>query len=202
IRIAFELYASLVVSYPGWYIDDVTITGVPASIPISPPVTGSFAEGAWEGNVIVSQEASTMYLNADDNNGHVGTSNAFAVVAATTKTLTVQSIPITGVSITGDHPGATNYTAVCDDGENVTLTASSTPCANGVKYYFECWIVDNQLKPIGQVALQLPIAADHVVTALYTPRLPGDTNGDCRVNILDLIQVRGKLNTQCTQCSP
>ena len=46
----------------------------------------------------------------------------------TTTTLTVQSTPITGINITGDKPGATDYAAICDHQEVVNLCAPGSAC--------------------------------------------------------------------------
>ena len=47
--------------------------------------------------------------------------------------------------------------------------------------------------------LQLAMDADQKATAQYDWRLPGDYNGDCTVKVLDLIYVRNRLGTTCSE---
>ena len=103
-------------------------------------------------------------------------------------TLTVQSSPVTGVSIAGDKPGTTNYTATCDDQEVVNLSAPLNATVADVEYIFDFWVVGGADQPPRQVGLQTTMDAAHVAHARYS--LAGDANGDCTVNILDLIAVR------------
>jgi hypothetical protein len=47
--------------------------------------------------------------------------------------------------------------------------------------------------------LHLTMDADQKATAQYHWRLPGDYNDDCTVNVLDLIYVRNRLQTTCSE---
>ena len=62
-----------------------------------------------------------------------------SVAFAQTWTLTVQSYHVTGVPITGDKPGTTNYTVACETGQTVTLTAPPTITVSGTARYFAYW---------------------------------------------------------------
>jgi hypothetical protein len=49
-------------------------------IPIMPPVSGNFVQGAWTGTVTVSQTATNLVLQASDNLGESGLANPIDVV--------------------------------------------------------------------------------------------------------------------------
>jgi len=82
-------------------------------------------------------------------------------------TLTVQSTPITGVDITGDKPGTTDYPATCDDQEVVNLTAPPTVTVGLLHYDFVEWTGDGI--PAGQ-DIQVLMDDDKTVTAEYALR--------------------------------
>ena len=112
-------------------------------------------------------------------------------------TLTVKSAPVSGVTITGDKPGTTDYTAMCFDEEVVNLTAPAAVSFGGKNYTFDRWYIDGQPQTGGQVELQLIMDADHTVLAQYDWRLSGDVTDDCKVDILDMIFVRNNTGDQC-----
>ena len=41
--------------------------------------------------------------------------------------------------------------------------------------------------------------SDHIAEAIYDWRLDGDNNNDCQVNVLDLLHVRNRLRTTCSE---
>lgn len=57
------------------------------------------------------------------------------------------------------------------------------------------WI---QPQAYGENQLQLTMDTDHTVMAVYDWRLPGDANRDDLVDLLDIIYIRGKLYTGCS----
>ena len=109
--------------------------------------------------------------------------------------LSVQSTCITGVPITGDKPGTTNYTAACDDLEVVTLTAPAFLTVSTIEYVFVCWVVDGQDQPRRETTERVTMDGPHSATATYA--MPFDTNEDGAINILDLIFIRNKLGQRC-----
>ena len=123
-----------------------------------------------------------------------------------THTLTVQSmlvttpggwLPVTGVPITGDKPGSTTYTATCEDGQAVHLVAPrlfqmAGSTSGTADYAFHRWMVDGVECSWEFLNVQVEMRAAHTVVAKYG--LAFDVNADCRVNVLDLLQMRGKLN--------
>jgi hypothetical protein len=111
--------------------------------------------------------------------------------AAEQHTLTIESTPITGVDITGDRPGTTNYAATCDDQEVVNLTAPGSVTVADADYKFVRWAVDAAEQPRSQTTVQITMDSEHTAEASYN--LLGDVNFDCVVNVLDMILVRNHL---------
>jgi len=105
--------------------------------------------------------------------------------------LTVQSTPVPGISLTGTRPGTTSYTAACSDQEAVSLSAPTLATVSGVEYTFLRWTLDGVEQAYGDRNLQVTMDGPRTATAVY--RLAGDVNGDCRVNILDLLTTRSRL---------
>ena len=115
------------------------------------------------------------------------------------RTLTVLSAPVLRVNVTGLKPGATNYVADCEDQQAVQLTAPSTVTVGSKAYPFVRWFVDGEPKLVGQRDILVTMDKDHAALAQYELPLPGDINDDCIVNVLDLIYVRNRLNTRCSE---
>jgi len=80
----------------------------------------------------------------------------------------------------------------------VNLTPA-TASIGGRNWFFEYWMIDGQPKPRYIPIVSLTMDADHTAIAVYDWTPPGDLNGDCRVNVLDLIQVRNRLGRTCSQ---
>ena len=109
-----------------------------------------------------------------------------------TWTLRVQSRPCVGAEIEGTAPGTTDYAETRANQDVVVLTAPPKPCVNGHYTNFLYWVVDGEPQAEGQVSVQITMNADRTAEARYD--LLGDVNGDCRVNILDLIFIRNRLS--------
>ena len=77
--------------------------------------------------------------------------------------LSVSSTPCTGIAISGDRPGTTPYTALCETGEAVGLTAPAVADS----HQFIRWILDGTDQPEGVTAVQVTMDASHTLTALY-----------------------------------
>jgi len=92
---------------------------------------------------------------------------AVAVYEIEAYILSVQSVGITGVNIAGDRPGVTHYTALCNVGEAVNLTAPMDLTDSGARYNFVCWIVDGAIQPVGEPALEVTMDAVHTAEAVY-----------------------------------
>ena len=126
-------------------------------------------------------------------------------------TLTVNSSPVAGVAIAGSKPGMTNYTTTCEHDETVTLAAPrnqqpsldggfanqvqlSAPASvsvGGVSFRFAHWLVNGAPQALRQTDLSLTMDADRAAEAVYL--MANDADGNCLVNILDLIFVRNRL---------
>ena len=81
-------------------------------------------------------------------------------------TLYVNSSP-TGVGITGGRPGTTNYSVVCNDMDQFTLTAPTPVTIGGKCYNFRHWVLDTvtQLESVTQLSLTMD--ANHTAEAVY-----------------------------------
>jgi len=172
-------------SPPGGVYDEGTTVTLTAQ-----PSPGSFFDH-WEGDLTGSANPETILMDGNET-----------VVAYFIRqyTLTVKSAPISGLSITSDKPGTTDYAPVCDAQEVVSLIAPPTACVDGKVCDFDRWYVDNVPQPKDQLELQLIMEANHSALAQYDWRLPGDVTGDCEVNVLDMIFVRNHVRTSCPEC--
>jgi len=129
----------------------------------------------------------TILVTMDGNHA------ATALYEVRTQTLSVRSAPLKGILVSGDRPGTTDYSVECGWAEQVRLDLESpTVIASGGRFYtFAYWTVDGQPGQHGQTAVETVMEGDHTLTAVYL--LYGDTNGDCQVNVLDLLFVRNRL---------
>jgi len=118
---------------------------------------------------------------------------ATAVYEIRTPTLTVVSEALAGLDIMGDHPGNTPYCATGTDQEAVHLALDEplNIIHGGKSYNFLYWLIDGVPQPRGCTSVDILMDADHTATAVYN--LFADANGDCHVNVLDLIFVRNRL---------
>ncbi|HUW31333.1 MAG TPA: dockerin type I domain-containing protein, partial [Planctomycetota bacterium] len=91
---------------------------------------------------------------------------AVAVYSDSALTLTVESTPFPNAEITGDKPGTTNYTAVCEYGERVRLTASAGLSGDGT-WYFVRWIADDVAMPVGRNTIELAVYDPAHAVAVY-----------------------------------
>jgi len=164
--------------------DEVTLTA-PAVV-VRGEVHYAFVGWTVDGETLAPGQT-TIQVTMDENHA------ATAVYEVRTQTLSVRSWPIDGLSVTGDRPGMTDYAVECGYLEEVSLSLGSPLVVSaGTRFYsFAYWAVDGEPQEHGQVAVEVLMDVDHVVTAVYL--LYGDTNGDCRVNVLDLIFVRNRL---------
>ena len=70
-----------------------------------PTITGDFVNGAWTGNVTVSEPVRGMHLRADDAGGHVGVSGTFDVAIGPSVTAVTPSL----ATIADANAGATTF---------------------------------------------------------------------------------------------
>jgi len=118
---------------------------------------------------------------------------ATAVYEIRAHTLTVVSEPFANLDIMGDDPGDTPYCATRTDQEAVHLALDSPVniMHGGSSYNFVYWLIDGVPQPRGCTSVDILMDADRTATAVYN--LFADANGDCAVNVLDLIFVRNRL---------
>ena len=121
-----------------------------------------------------------------------GFSNEASAVMTPGQALSVASSPVLGVIISGDAPGTTSYQASCPFNQNVTLSAEMRPTISSITWMFLRWTIDGAAQPDRQATVAFTMDRTHALTAEYV--ISGDANGDCRINVLDLIAARNRLN--------
>ena len=84
---ARDAYNSVVSNFTGI----VSLHGLPAAL--SPTNSGTFADGVWQGSVILLQPAAKASLVADDGAGHTGTSDLFDAVLTNDISITIGANP-------------------------------------------------------------------------------------------------------------
>jgi len=97
----------------------------------------------------VAQEAATATGNAD------------------TWTLAVQSSPISGVAISGTHPGVSNYAVSDGNSAAANLTAPDSWMDGTTVYDFVRWTVNGSAQPDGQETVAFSLGRDTTATAEY-----------------------------------
>jgi len=105
--------------------------------------------------------------------------------------LDVTSSPYNGVFLSGTHGGTTSYQLVFMAHENVLLSAQLRIFPGSVPCNFAYWKMNGIAQQPRQTDIQFRIEADTAVEAVYD--ILGDANGDCVVNVLDLITIRNRL---------
>lgn len=77
-----------------WFLVDLRFTtGSAVTSAITPAVAGPFTNGTWTGNLTAFLPATNLTILADDDNGHFGLSNPFAVYAQNDVSVSVQDFP-------------------------------------------------------------------------------------------------------------
>src|SRR5258707_15815865 len=60
---------------------NIRLSTLPLPFTSQPDMAGPFSSGIWSGNLTVPTAGTNIFLWADDQNGHFGGSNPFALVA-------------------------------------------------------------------------------------------------------------------------
>ncbi len=140
-------------------------------IAITPTNSGNFANGAWTGNIAVLQDATNVYLQANDGNGHMGQSGGFNVDSVapviltqpTNQTLPVGATAIFAVTATGLPPltfqWSVNGTNLAN-GTNATLILTNVQIAESGSYSV---VVSN--------TNNIAISSNAVLTVGYPPAI-------------------------------
>jgi len=105
--------------------------------------------------------------------------------------LGVTSSPFSGLHLSPNHAELTPYERVYYAPATVPFSTPLNIFHGLVPYSFAFWKVNGVPQPPRQTAIEVHVEADITVEAVYD--LLGDANGDCRVNILDMIFVRNRL---------
>jgi M6 family metalloprotease-like protein len=93
-----------------------------------------------------------------------------AEYAIVSRTLTVQSTPISAVTITGTagSGGTTDYTAAIPDHTTITLTAPASLDDSSYAYTFSHWKLDGQDQQAGKTDVTVTLEANAIAIAVYT----------------------------------
>ena len=105
--------------------------------------------------------------------------------------LSVGSSPYSGIYLAGSHAGTTPYEQVFLAPQDVALSAQLRVFRGSVPYNFAYWKINGIAQQPRQTDIQFRVDADAAVEAVY--HMLGDANGDCVVNVLDLITIRNRL---------
>ena len=92
---------------------------------------------------------------------------AVAVYEIRKHMIAVRSEPLSGVTISGDRGGTTDFSAMGDDQQVIGLSAPLTATVGGQEYNFVRWSLDGAHKPEGAAPLQVTMDADHTAVAAY-----------------------------------
>ena len=92
---------------------------------------------------------------------------ALAVYEIRKHTIAVRSEPVSGITISGDAAGVTDFSATADDQQAIILSAPLTAAIGGHEYNFVRWSLDGVQKPEGAAALHVTMDADHTAVATY-----------------------------------
>jgi uncharacterized repeat protein (TIGR01451 family) len=143
-----------------WFVDIQYTVGTVVSVPVSPGVSGGFANGIWRGSLSVNQVVTNLTLLANDSQGHTGSSNPFNLInfgSAPTATTLSPTIVANGATLNatvnpnqwdttvyflwGTSVGfLTNLTPVMDVGAGstpLTVTSSIMSLAPYTQYYYQ-----------------------------------------------------------------
>ena len=182
-------------------VEGVTITGTHGSVTnyvtnglpeetvtlVAPPtfidgVTGySFARWVFNGEAQTEGEM-TLAVQLEED------STAVAHYVSGDWTLSVQSTPPKGLSITGTHAGTTDYTYGVNDGEAVDLTAPGGHTDGDTEYSFNRWTLDGVDQALGVQTINFTVNADRTAEAIYSI---GDRTISVQSTPIDGIDITG-----------
>jgi len=106
--------------------------------------------------------------------------------------LSVSTSPILGIHIGGDLPGVSDYKTTRQAREIIAFSAPLSAASQGNFYRFDLWVLNGL--PLRLRQHDVLVLMDQDINLLATYSLAGDVNGDCTVNIIDLIAIRNVLN--------
>ncbi len=111
----------------------------PRPIAIYPGSSGSFVAGVWSGMVLAAESVTNMYFKARDDDGHVGNSGWFRVLA---NSRPVPAFPILGryAPVAAKLP-ATALLGSDDDGDTISLSWVAGASSHGVPITYDgVWV--------------------------------------------------------------
>jgi len=183
-----DVFPQSVIPSRTWLVDLRYTAGSSNSYPITPAVSGNFVGGTWTGDVAVLQAAPKARLRVQDDAGHLGASNPFAVVAqddlvlaATTPLNVLPRGDLFAWQVTLSNTGPSVATSVIVSNRlsgpatNVSITASQG--TTWIAGNTVVWSLD-VLAGAATSTLQLTTVATNAgVVALHSSVLRGEVDG-------------------------
>ena len=147
----------------------------------------------WSSSASISGDGRVVAFESHASNLVPGDTNGYKDVFVRDRglILSVLSAPIIDVDVAGSRPGATPYSAGCDDPEVVNLTAPVNVTSGDLDYRFVRWVVDGTDQRPCERTVSITMDANHSAEAKYS--LYADVTGDCRVTLLDFVAVRNRM---------
>jgi len=105
--------------------------------------------------------------------------------------LSVSSSPYGGIYLSGTYGDTTPYTRVFFAPVDAVFSAQLRLFRGSDPYNFAYWTIGGVAQQPRQTDLHFRVEADIAIEAVYN--ILGDANGDCVVNVLDLIAIRNRL---------
>jgi uncharacterized repeat protein (TIGR01451 family) len=112
-------------------------------VALSPATLTNFVGGVWSGNLVVQQPVSTLLLEANDGQGHIGLSNPFMVALSNDVGVSVANVPSLALigdeldyhfTITNSGPSIATSVTFVDPlpvgADFISVTSSQGACAN------------------------------------------------------------------------
>jgi uncharacterized repeat protein (TIGR01451 family) len=128
--------------------------------PISPTMSDTFTNGVWSGSIAVEDQVTDIVMQADDGNGHSGTSNPFDVNPADDLSINIVTAP-------NPSPFGTNLT--------YTLSIANTGPSDATGVMVTNWLPANISFVSATASQGTWLQANGVVTASLG-LIPGGTN--------------------------
>jgi len=124
----------------------------------------------WELDGVPALELDhSIWLSFEMDRDHV----AVAIFEPCMSTLAVRSLPVSNVSVSGDLPGTTDYSATCRYGHSIALAAPPTVIDSDGEHPFIRWMIDDVEQPRGENAVQIAMNADaREAVAVYSDLHP------------------------------
>lgn len=155
---------------PGTLKIELCQNGLPVSAPTDLPDAAPADAGLYRWSIPSNLVPGTDYrvrITSNDEPDVSDESDECFAISTMQHTLTVESTPMAGVSITGTSSGVTPYSAPIPTDSTVDLYAPGTYVDGAASYRFLRWSVDGADRPEGETHLTLEASGDTTAVAAY-----------------------------------